>query len=200
MRAVGPLLIVVACSPEGNQEALVVELAEPRAATSVDASNEFGCVEFLRLTYVPGDLAPAVYDFTLRADGKEAHCALPVPFECRAELRCDWPCKQTDAKCTGDLKVSVFSRDGCEREPSFELTSAPDAVLFEVRRGSELVRSETITPRYDAFAPNGAEPPVCKQAGVDLGGRSTQRFVRRSAKERAADSRSSAPSSGPAVH
>ncbi len=191
----GLSILLIRCSPDRRQDAVVVELGEPRAAISVDESNEFGCIEFLRLTYVPNDVPEGMYLFTLSANGQSTRCEMPIPFECGGRLNCDWPCKQTEVECTGDLKVTVFSRDQCEREPSFELTIVPDELKFEVRRGEEVVRSEVIKPQYRAFAPNGAEPPTCKQAGVDIGGLSTERSARRSLKERAAKPGSATPTS-----
>jgi hypothetical protein len=177
---------VLSCTPERTQDGVVVDLSEPRATSSVDKSQEFGCIEFLRLT-LPNDLPPDMYEFRLAANSREWRCTFMLPYqEHRIHKECfyrEFPgakkcpdyCAEYCTKgfpdgalpvCSGDLQVDLMSRDTL---PTIFLTEVPDSLELTVLRDGEVARRETIRPEYRMFAPNESAPPVCRQAGVDLG-------------------------------
>jgi hypothetical protein len=174
---------------------VVVDLSEPRATSSVDRSQEFGCIEFLRLT-LPNEVPPDMYEVRLAANGREWRCAFMLPYqgnrvhdECfyrefPGAKKCPDYCAEHCTKgfpkgdppvCSGDLQVDLMSQgprtDDGWYLPTLFLTEVPDSLELTMLRDGEVVRKETIRPEYRSFAPNPGAPPVCRQAGLDLGGK-----------------------------
>lgn len=180
---------LLACTtPEASQDGVVVDLAEPRATSSVDRSQEFGCIEFLRLT-LPNEVPPDMYEVRLAANGREWRCSFMLPYQyARVHRECfyhEYPgakkcpdyCAEHCTKgfpvkdppvCSGDLHGDLMIRN---QLPVLILTEAPDSLELTMLRDGEVVRKETIRPEYRLFAPNPGAPPVCRQAGLDLGGK-----------------------------
>jgi hypothetical protein len=187
--AVVVLPIVLACTtPEASLDGSVVDLAEPRATSSVDRSQEFGSIEFLRLTFQHLDLPPDMYEFRLAANGREWRCEFMFPFRSRRiheecffreypnlKQQCPEYCGEHCTKgfpdasapvCSGDLHIDLTSVRG---QSMMFLQEVPDVIEFSVLRDGEVAYRETVRPEYRLFAPNEAAQPVCRQAGVELG-------------------------------
>lgn len=77
------LSTALGCKPDADQQGVVVDLGEPRANSTVDRALEFGCVEFLTLTFDFDALPTDLYELRVAADGRQARCEFMLPFRRR---------------------------------------------------------------------------------------------------------------------
>ena len=154
LRTLLPLALSIAlgCKPDADQQGIVVDLGEPRANSTVDRALEFGCIEFLHLTFVHDELPPDLYEFRLAASGREARCEFMLPYEGRRirqecfvreyptwKPKCPDYCAEHCTKgkvdyppfsCTGDLKVQLASRKLTEPHRQGGVVAFEDAPTF----------------------------------------------------------------------
>ena len=152
------IMMTLGCRPA--EETSAKETGSAGSWTDGMDCTEIGCMDGFNGEFAPAFTTPGAYVFTLNLEGSVSTCAGSLPLN-------------DDFNCDGALGVTLSGSalpDSEHSLPGFQILQFDFVTLqLTVTRDGTEEASWTVTPEWEAFAPNGPEcGPVCTSAGASL--------------------------------